>query len=201
MLVSVSLPSVFRQPTANTTPNYCALSSLCFWALSREGKFIKRLTKARFVLCLPGASVVHRLLTQQCWRHASVPTGLHSSCDRQERQVPCPIKPGPGLSPAGYAGLSWSAGCPPSPQQSIWAKPQLPVPSVDSAWEQEGSVWAAGPLASEYANVLQQPSPAAVQPLLSQCLGLTQKSEACTGPDLQALRVTLDILAPRTCIL
>lgn len=105
MLVSVSLPSVFRQPTAHTTPNYCALSSLCFWALSREGKFIKRLTKARFVLCLPGARVVHRLLTQQCWRHASVPTGLHSSCDRQERQVPCPTKPGPGLSPAGYAGM------------------------------------------------------------------------------------------------
>lgn len=30
MLVSVSFPAVFRQPTANTTPNYCTLSSPCF---------------------------------------------------------------------------------------------------------------------------------------------------------------------------
>ena len=68
MLVSVSLPSVSRQPTTNTTPNYCTLSSLCFWVLSRKDKFIKRLAKARFVLCPLGARVGHWLLSPQCWR-------------------------------------------------------------------------------------------------------------------------------------
>lgn len=174
MLVSVSLPSVSRQPTTNTTPNYCTLSSLCFWALSRKDKFIKRLTKARFVLCPLGARVVHWLLTSQGWRQVLVLPSPHSLYSRQKRQVPCPTKPGPGLSPSVYAGMGPSevqAGCP-SPQQSIWDKPQLPVPSVDSAWEQEGSVWATGPLASEYANISQQgntgspaPCPPTVPPL------------------------------------
>lgn len=41
ILESVSLPSVSRKPTTNTTPNYCTLSSLCFGALSKKDKFIK----------------------------------------------------------------------------------------------------------------------------------------------------------------
>lgn len=159
-LISVTLP----RPVSCSVPLICAQSQEsplhnageCFfvlgvqaahckllpitvhWLLGGFGqdKFINRLTKARFVLCLPGARVA--CVGSRHWFHLDF---IPDRTDRKENQT--------RLSPSVCAGMGPSE-VQAVPHQSIWAKPQLPVPSVDSALEQGGSVWAAGPLACKY---------------------------------------------------